>query len=114
MLDPKLADLKDRLYEEAHDASEIAGHLSEEWAGKLGLSAGIPIAMGEFDVHYGAIGAGVDEGTLVKVIGTSTCDCGVVRADKEIADVPITLTNVPSSAPPKPDYFRPPEWGWNP
>lgn len=88
MLDPKLADLKDRLYEKAHDASEIAGHLCEEWASKLGLSAGIPIAMGEFDVHYGAIGAGVDEGTLVKVIGTSTCDCGVVRADKEIADVP--------------------------
>ncbi len=88
MLDPKLADLKDRLYEKAHDASEIAAHLSDEWAAKLGLPAGIPIAMGEFDVHYGAIGAGVDEGTLVKVIGTSTCDCGVVRADKEIADVP--------------------------
>lgn len=88
MLDPKLADLKDRLYDKAYDASEIAGQLSEEWAGKLGLSAGIPIAMGEFDVHYGAIGAGVDEGTLVKVIGTSTCDCGVVKADKEIADVP--------------------------
>lgn len=88
MLDPKLADLKDRLYEKAHDASEIAGHLCDEWAAKLGLPAGIPIAMGEFDVHYGAIGAGVDEGTLVKVIGTSTCDCGVVRADKEIADVP--------------------------
>lgn len=88
MLDPKLADLKDRLYEKAHDASEIAGQLCDEWAGKLGLPAGIPIAMGEFDVHYGAIGAGVDEGTLVKVIGTSTCDCGVVRADKEIADVP--------------------------
>ena len=88
MLDPKLAALKDRLYEKAHDASEIAGHLCDEWAAKLGLPAGIPIAMGEFDVHYGAIGAGVDEGTLVKVIGTSTCDCGVVRADKEIADVP--------------------------
>ena len=88
MLDPKLADLKDRLYEKAYDASEVAGTLCSEWAGKLGLNEGIAIAIGEFDVHYGAIGAGVDEGTLVKVIGTSTCDCGVVRADKEIADVP--------------------------
>ncbi|MCB1120928.1 MAG: ribulokinase [Verrucomicrobiae bacterium] len=88
MLDPKLADLKDRLYEKAYDASSTAGHLCSAWAEKLGLPAGIPIAIGEFDVHYGAIGAGVDEGTLVKVIGTSTCDCGVVRADKEVADVP--------------------------
>ena len=88
MLDPKLADLKDRLYEKAYDASEVAGYLCEKWAKELGLVSGIPIAIGEFDVHYGAIGAGVDEGTLVKVIGTSTCDCGVVKADKEIADVP--------------------------
>ncbi len=88
LLDPKLADLRDRLYEKAHDASEKAGELCDEWAGKLGLPGGIPIAIGEFDVHYGAIGAGVDEGTLVKVIGTSTCDCGVVSASKEIADVP--------------------------
>jgi L-ribulokinase len=88
MLDPKLAELKDRLYEKAHDASEAAGHLCDSWSNKLGLTSGIPIAIGEFDVHYGAIGAGVDEGTLVKVIGTSTCDCGVVKADKDIADVP--------------------------
>ncbi|MCZ6671641.1 MAG: ribulokinase [Verrucomicrobia bacterium] len=88
MLDPKLAELKDRLYDKAYDASEISGNLCEAWANKLGLAAGIPIAIGEFDVHYGAIGAGVDEGVLVKVIGTSTCDCGVVKADKEVADVP--------------------------
>jgi len=88
MLDPKLADLRDRLYEKAYDASEKAGELCEEWSAKLGLKVGIPIAIGEFDVHYGAIGAGVDEGTLVKVIGTSTCDCGVVKATKEIADIP--------------------------
>ena len=88
MLDPKLGDLKDRLYEKAYDASEVAGHLCSAWANKLGLIAGIPIAIGAFDVHYGAIGAGVDEGILVKVIGTSTCDCGVVKADKAIADVP--------------------------
>ena len=55
---------------------------------RLGLPAGIPIAIGEFDVHYGAIGCGVTEGTLVKVIGTSTCDCGVVSADKQVPDIP--------------------------
>ncbi|MCF3650650.1 ribulokinase [Synoicihabitans lomoniglobus] len=87
-LSPKLASLRDRLYSEAHDASVAAGHLCPAWAAKLGLPAGIPIAMGEFDVHYGAIGSGVAEGTLVKVIGTSTCDVGVVSADKPVADIP--------------------------
>ena len=87
-LDPKLADLRERLYEKAYDASHVAGHLCPEWAEKLGLPAGIPIAIGEMDVHYGAIGCGVDEGTLVKVIGTSTCDCAVVSADKTVADIP--------------------------
>jgi L-ribulokinase len=88
LLDPKLADLRDRLYPKAYDASEAAGALSPEWAKKLGLPAGLPIAIGEFDVHYGAIGCGVTEGTLVKVIGTSTCDCGVVSAQKQVPDIP--------------------------
>ncbi len=87
-LDPALADLRDRLYSTAHDATISAGKLCPEWSKKLGLSAGIPIAIGEMDVHYGAIGCGVDEGTLVKVIGTSTCDCAVVSSDKTIADIP--------------------------
>jgi len=88
LLDPRLAALRDRLYDKAHDASVAAGALSPEWAGKLGLRAGIPIAIGEFDVHYGAIGCGVAEGVLVKVIGTSTCDCGVVSAQKTVPDIP--------------------------
>jgi L-ribulokinase len=87
-LDPRLAALRDRLYAKAWDALEPAGALTPEWAGKLGLKAGIPIAIGEFDVHYGAIGCGVAEGTLVKVIGTSTCDICVVSADKPVADIP--------------------------
>ena len=87
-LDPRLGDLRDRLYEKAYDANEPAGSLCPEWAARLGLAAGIPIAIGEFDVHYGAIGCGVREGTLVKVIGTSTCDCAVVSADKPVADIP--------------------------
>jgi L-ribulokinase len=87
-LDPKLAALRDRLYPRAFDATEPAGHLCATWAKKLGLPAGIPIAIGAFDVHYGAIGSGVTEGTLVKVIGTSTCDCGVVSAATPVPDIP--------------------------
>ncbi len=88
LLDPKLAALRDRLYEKAHDATVSAGKLCPAWAAKLGLPAGIAIAIGEMDVHYGAIGSGVAEGTLVKVIGTSTCDCGVVSASKSVPDIP--------------------------
>ncbi len=88
LLDPQLADLRDRLYSKAYDATEPAGTLCPEWAKRLGLPEGIVIAIGEFDVHYGAIGCGVREGTLVKVIGTSTCDCGVVSAEKKVPDIP--------------------------
>ena len=88
LLDPKLASLRDRLYAQAHDATVRAGVLCPEWAQRLGLQEGLPIAIGEMDVHYGAIGSGVAEGTLVKVIGTSSCDCAVVPAKKKIADIP--------------------------
>ena len=87
-LDPRLAPLRARLYEKAFDATESAGALCLEWAARLGLPAGIPIAIGEFDVHYGAIGAGIAEGVLVKVIGTSTCDVAIVSAAKPVADIP--------------------------
>ncbi|MDP3069071.1 MAG: ribulokinase [Opitutaceae bacterium] len=88
LLDPQLAALRDRLYEKAHDATVPAGTLCAAWAKKLGLPAGLPIAIGEMDVHYGAIGCGVAEGVLVKVIGTSSCDCGVVSAKKSVRDIP--------------------------
>lgn len=87
-LDRRLASLRDRLYDKAHDATVPAGQLNPEWAKRLGLREGIPIAIGEMDVHYGAIGSGIAEGTLVKVIGTSTCDCAVVPATKKVADIP--------------------------
>lgn len=87
-LDPKLASLRDRLFEKAYDASHTAGNLCAEWAEKLGLKAGIPIAIGQFDVHYGAIGSGVDEGVIVKAIGTSTCDCTVAKLERKVADIP--------------------------
>jgi L-ribulokinase len=96
-LDPRLAALRDRLYKKAHDATKAAGALSEGWASVLGLPAGIPIAIGEFDVHYGAIACGVREGTLVKVIGTSTCDCAVVSSRKRVRDIPGICGIVPGA-----------------
>jgi L-ribulokinase len=88
LLNPKLGALRERLYDKAHDATVSAGPLSAAWAKKLGLPAGIPIAIGALDVHYGSIGSGIREGVLVKAIGTSTCDCGVVDAGQKIADIP--------------------------
>lgn len=74
MLAPELADLRDRLYQTAYDYRQTAGTLCPQWANKLGLPEGIPVAVGAIDAHVGAIGAGVGNGRLVKIIGTSTCD----------------------------------------
>ncbi|MBL9179746.1 MAG: ribulokinase [Verrucomicrobiaceae bacterium] len=87
-LDPQLADLRDRLYSEAHTADTKAGGLCAEWAGRLGLPEGTAVGVGAFDAHTGAVGAGVKEGTLVKILGTSTCDLMVSPADRPLADIP--------------------------
>jgi len=102
-LDPKLAALRDRLYDRAYDATTAAGALCPEWAAKLGLPAGIPIAIGEMDVHYGAIGSGIEEGVLVKVIGTSTCDCAVVANTAHVRDIPGICGIVPGAI--LPEYY---------
>ncbi len=87
-LDPALADLRERLYSDAHTSDTRAGDLCPEWAQRLGLKAGIAIAVGAFDAHMGAVGAGIKEGTLVKILGTSTCDLMIAPASKPLADVP--------------------------
>ena len=97
LLDPYLEMLRSRLYEKAYDAATPAGYLCAAWAAKLGLPEGIPIAIGEFDVHYGAIGSGIEEGVLVKAIGTSTCDCAIVSSDKKVADIPGICGIVPGA-----------------
>jgi len=96
-LDPRLASLRDRLYDRAYDATTAAGALCAPWAKRLGVPAGLPVAIGEFDVHYGAIACGVREGTLVKVIGTSTCDCAVVSPSKRVPDIPGICGIVPGA-----------------
>ena len=87
-LDPALASLRERLFATAHTADTKAGGLCKEWAQRLGLAEGTAIAVGAFDAHMGSVGAGVKEGTLTKILGTSTCDLMVFPADKPLADIP--------------------------
>jgi L-ribulokinase len=87
-LDPALADLRGRLYDRAVSADTRAGGLTAEWAEKLGLAEGTAVAVGAFDAHMGAVGAGVKKGTLTKILGTSTCDITVWPASEPLADVP--------------------------
>src|SRR5699024_96735 len=73
-LDPRLVGLRDRLYTETFTSDQKAGDLTEQWAEKLGLPMGIPVAVGCLDCHSGAVGGGIREGVMVKVVGTSSCD----------------------------------------
>jgi L-ribulokinase len=87
-LDPKLGELRSRLPARVQSIDRAVGVLTESWAKKTGLKAGIPVAVGAFDAHLGAVGSGVAPGTLVKIIGTSTCDIAIAPNNQKLADVP--------------------------
>jgi len=87
-LDPRLGELRDRLYQKTYTSDIPAGGLSKEWAKTLGLRPGIAVAVGSFDAHLGGVGSGVETGRFVKIIGTSTCDICVWPASKRLPDVP--------------------------
>ncbi len=96
-LDPDLAPLRKRFAKQAVPSDRTAGALTSEIAKKVGLPAGIPVAVGAFDAHMGAVGAGIKPGTLVKIIGTSTCDMMVAPESKPLPDIPGLCGIVPGS-----------------
>lgn len=99
-LDKRLERIRRSLPDTCGNVSQPAGRLSKQWAEKLGLPEGIPVAVGAFDAHLGAIGAGIGEGTLVKIIGTSTCDIMISKMDRDLPDIPGLCGIVPESVVP--------------
>lgn len=97
-IDPLLKGIRGKLGGQYRTSLSLAGNLSEEWAAKLGLRAGIPIPVGAFDAHWDAIGAGVKLGDVVNVIGTSTCIIGL--SDK-VSLIPGVCGVVPGSVDPQ-------------
>jgi L-ribulokinase len=87
-LNPKLGELRDRLYDKTYTVETEAGKLTQQWAKKLGLQPGTSVAVGAFDAHLGAVGSGIAPGKLVKIIGTSTCDMLVSERVRQLADIP--------------------------
>lgn len=84
-LDPLFNGFRDRISNKTYTSDNSIGYLTKEWADKLGLTEDVAVAVGIIDAHAGAIGAGIKDGTMVKIIGTSTCDI-VVSSKERIND----------------------------
>jgi len=96
-VDPLLAGVREKITGRFATSDKLAGHLTPEWATRMGLRAGIPIPVGAFDAHWDAIGAGVRLGDVVNVIGTSTC---IIAVSDKTACVPGLCGVVPGSVHP--------------
>lgn len=77
-LDPLLSGFVGRLFKETYTADQAAGHLSQAWATRLGLSTQVIVGIGAFDAHMGAVGGQIEPYHVSKVMGTSTCDILVI------------------------------------
>jgi len=73
-LDPLFDGIYTHLSNVTYTNDVSAGQITEEWASKLGLPFDTIVSIGIIDAHAGAIGAGIKDKSMVKIIGTSTCD----------------------------------------
>ena len=86
-VDPLLDGVHELLRGRYLHSDRVAGELSPDWAAKLGLTAGIPIPVGSLDAHWDAIGAGIAEGDVVNVVGSSTCMMAIATLAENVPGV---------------------------
>lgn len=96
-LNPQLAPLRERFAMPAVAADQLAGRLTKQAAERVGLPAGVAVSVGAFDAHMGAVGSNIGPGTLVQIIGTSSCDLVVAPLSQQVADIPGVCGIVPES-----------------
>ncbi len=81
-LDPTFYHLVNRFYTTTYTSDQTFGYISSTFVEKYGFSPDTIITVGAIDAHHGAVGSGSTPYTLVKVVGTSTCDMLVVPKDE--------------------------------
>jgi len=82
-LHPRLQALALSLGRDTLCSDQAAGTLTPRWATRLGLPENVVVAIGAIDAHMGAVGAGIKEGTFLRIMGTSTCDIMIGPRPKE-------------------------------
>lgn len=80
-LDPYLAEVA-KHYSVPRNAGVRVGTITAEWAERLGVNSAVIIGGSSLDAHAGAVGAGIQTNTLVKVVGTSTVDMLITESNK--------------------------------
>lgn len=84
-LDPLLNGFAEHLSDETYTSDKSAGKLTAEWSQRLGLTREVDVCVGIIDAHAGAVGAGIKAHSMVKIIGTSTCDI-IVTPKSDLID----------------------------
>ncbi|MCK4932592.1 MAG: ribulokinase [Candidatus Aminicenantes bacterium] len=73
-LDPKIKDLDEKWLKNIAYPGQHIGGVSESFAARSGLRAGIPVSAATIDAHSGVPGMGVSqEGPICIIMGTSSC-----------------------------------------
>ena len=80
-IDPYLGLIWDRYPLKTLPAGSPIGTISSYWSKQLGINPEAIVVMGSLDAHAGAVGAGIEKGTMIKVIGTSTVDLVIENID---------------------------------